>query len=64
MIKVLLVDDHDLVRTGIKKIFKEVSGIERSLRKREPVKRHLVLMDVKMPGIGVEVLMRQENCCA
>lgn len=61
MINVLLVDDHDLVRTGIKKILNEVSGIKVIAEARtgeEAVKRsrkfnpQVVLMDVKMPGIG------------
>lgn len=61
MINVLIVDDHDLVRTGIRKILDEVPGIKvvgeacdgeeavRLARKNPP---HVVLMDVKMPGIG------------
>jgi len=61
MINVLLVDDHDLVRAGIKKILDDVSGIKvigeansgeeaiKIARKSHP---NVVLMDVKMPGIG------------
>lgn len=61
MINVLLVDDHDLVRTGIKRILDDVSGIKvvgeansgedavKQVRKSHP---NVVLMDVKMPGIG------------
>lgn len=61
MIKVVLVDDHDLVRTGIKLILQEVtdfkiideakSGEEAVAicRKQSP---DVVLMDVNMPGIG------------
>ncbi len=61
MIKVLLVDDHDLVRLGIKRLLDDASGIKvvgeakngedavRLCRKTMP---NVVLMDVKMPGIG------------
>lgn len=61
MINILIVDDHDLVRTGIKKILNDVSGIKvigeaqtgedavKLCRKFNP---QVVLMDVKMPGIG------------
>lgn len=61
MINILLVDDHELVRTGIRKILDDVKGFkvvgetetgEDALlfcRKSEP---DVVLMDVNMPGIG------------
>ena len=61
MIKVVLVDDHDLVRTGIKlilqgvadfKIVDEAKSGEEAVaicRKNAP---DVVLMDVNMPGIG------------
>ena len=61
MINVLLVDDHDLVRAGIRRIIDDVSGIkviaeartgEEALRLARQLKPHVVLMDVKMPGIG------------
>ncbi len=61
MIDVLLVDDHDLVRTGIKKMLSEVSGIrvvgeagtgEEAVKLARELKPQVVLMDVKMPGIG------------
>ena len=61
MINVLVVDDHDLVRTGIKRILDDASGIkviaearsgEEALRLGRELKPHVVLMDVKMPGIG------------
>ena len=61
MINVMLVDDHDLVRTGIKLMLDDVSGIkvvaeassgEEAVKLGRDLKPHVVLMDVKMPGIG------------
>jgi two-component system invasion response regulator UvrY len=61
VINVLIVDDHDLVRIGIKKILDEVSGIkviaeassgEDAIKLAREHSPHVVLMDVKMPGIG------------
>jgi len=61
MIRVLLVDDHELVRTGFRHILEEVADIEvvgeaasgeeaiSYVRETPP---DLVLMDVNMPGIG------------
>lgn len=61
MIKVLLVDDHELVRTGIKRILNDTEGMTvigeagsgeealRVLRRRKP---DVILMDVSMPGMG------------
>lgn len=61
VINVLLVDDHDLVRTGIKMMLSEVQGIrvsaeaasgEDAIRACRAAIPDVVLMDVKMPGIG------------
>jgi len=61
MINVLLVDDHDLVRAGIKKILDDISGIkvigeaatgEEAVKIARKLHPNVVLMDVKMPGIG------------
>ncbi|MES9902687.1 MAG: UvrY/SirA/GacA family response regulator transcription factor [Sedimenticola sp.] len=61
MIKVLLVDDHELVRTGFRRILEDESGIEvvgeaasgeTAVTKADQLKPDLVLMDVNMPGIG------------
>lgn len=61
MINVLLVDDHELVRTGIRRILDDVKGIAvvaeaetgedavKYCRTNEP---SVVLMDMNMPGIG------------
>ena len=60
-IKVLLVDDHELVRTGIRRLLDDFSDIEviaeaesgevaiSLVREHRP---EVVLMDVNMPGIG------------
>ncbi|WP_312920223.1 response regulator transcription factor GacA [Stutzerimonas nitrititolerans] len=61
MIRVLVVDDHDLVRTGISRMLADVDGLqvigqadsgEIAIRKARELKPDVVLMDVKMPGIG------------
>jgi two-component system, NarL family, invasion response regulator UvrY len=61
LIKVLVVDDHDLVRTGITRMLADIDGLqvigqadsgEESLKKVRELKPDVVLMDVKMPGIG------------
>ena len=61
MINVLLVDDHELVRTGIKRILDDVRGFKvvgeaktgeeavQFCRQHNP---DIVLMDMNMPGIG------------
>jgi len=60
-IKVLVVDDHELVRIGISRMLADVEGIKvigeaasgedaiRMVREQSP---DVVLMDVQMPGIG------------
>lgn len=61
MIRVLVVDDHDLVRTGITRTLADIDGLqvvgeactgEEALLKVRELKPDVVLMDVKMPGIG------------
>ena len=61
MITVLLVDDHDLVRAGVKSLLSDLSDIkvigeassgEEALRIAREKRPHVVLMDVRMPGIG------------
>ncbi len=60
-INVLLVDDHELVRMGLKALLEKESGIkiigeatsgEQAIRVVREKKPDIVLMDVKMPGIG------------
>jgi len=61
VIRVLLVDDHELVRTGISRMLADVDGIEvigqgASGEEAVSLSRELgpdvVLMDIQMPGIG------------
>lgn len=56
-----MVDDHDLVRLGIKKLLCDIQGIEivgearsgeEGISLTEKLRPDVVLMDVKMPGIG------------
>ena len=61
MINVFLVDDHELVRTGIRRILEDVRGIKvvgeaqsgetavAFCRQHHP---DVILMDMNMPGIG------------
>lgn len=61
MINVLLVDDHELVRTGIESLLNGVEGIsviavadcgEQALLFTEQLCPDVILMDVNMPGMG------------
>ncbi len=61
LIKVLVVDDHDLVRMGISRMLGDVSGIqvageansgEEALAFARQAEVDVILMDVKMPGMG------------
>lgn len=61
MIKVFVVDDQNLIRTGIKKLLSDVPGIKvigeaadgesviKLLKDQQP---DIILMDIKMPGMG------------
>ncbi len=60
-IKILIVDDHDLVRTGIKLMLSDVPGLrvvgeassgEESVSLAKSLQPDVVLMDVRMPGMG------------
>ena len=60
-IRVILVDDHDLVRTGIKMILDGVNGIsvvaeaqsgEDAVKLAKEVPHDVILLDIMMPGIG------------
>ncbi len=61
MIKVLLVDDHDLVRLGVKRLLQDANGIkvigeastgEEAIKLMRELSPDVVIMDVQMPGIG------------
>ncbi len=60
-IRVILVDDHELVRTGVRRILDDASGItvvaeassgEQAVSEANTHKPDVVLMDIHMPGIG------------
>lgn len=61
MIRVLIVDDHDLVRSGIKRLLQNLEDItvvgeigngEDVLQLARKIKPDVILMDINMPGIG------------
>ena len=61
MIKVMVVDDHELVRTGITRILDDADDIrvvgeassgEEAIKMVKKIKPNVLLMDVSMPGIG------------
>jgi len=61
MIRVMLVDDHELVRTGFRLILNDLQDItvvgeaengENALKQIPDLKPDLILMDINMPGIG------------
>lgn len=61
MVKILIVDDHDLMRMGLVRILNDVEGFsvvgeggsgEEAITLATELSPDIVLMDVKMPGIG------------
>ena len=61
MINVLLTDDHELVRTGIRRLLEDSKQVEivgeadcgeDSLQLAQSLKPDVILMDVNMPGFG------------
>lgn len=61
MIKILLVDDHDLVRTGVRRLLEDVDDFEilgeatngeEAIQMTATLNPDVVLMDINMPGIG------------
>ena len=61
MIKIMLVDDHDLVRTGVRRLLEdnpdleivgEACSGEEAISVIKEMKPDVVLMDLNMPGIG------------
>jgi DNA-binding NarL/FixJ family response regulator len=70
-ITILIADDHDLVRIGLRHMLEsiedfqvvgEASSGEEALEKAATLKPQVVLMDVRMPGIGgIEATSRMER---
>lgn len=68
MIRVLIVDDHDLVRAGLSRMLRDEAGItvageaasgEEAIELVQKVPVDVILMDVRMPGIGdIEAVRR------
>ena len=68
MIKVMVVDDHELVRTGISRMLSDQDGIrvigeaasgEEAVKLARDLEPDVVLMDIKMPGMGGLVATRK-----
>lgn len=70
-ISILIADDHDLVRIGLRRMLEGIDGLaivgeaasgEEALEKAALLKPDVVLMDVRMPGIGgIEATLRMER---
>lgn len=72
-VRVLMVDDHDVVRRGIRSVLASESDLEvvgeaaagmEAVRKAEELKPDLVLLDISLPdisGIDVAVRIRQAS---
>src|SRR6266446_5316132 len=68
LIRVLLADDHDLVRAGFRSLVQSFAGVHvvaeaddgrEALRQIEIHRPHIVLMDIMMPGLnGLEATAR------
>jgi two-component system invasion response regulator UvrY len=68
LIRVLIVDDHDLVRAGLSRMLRDEAGItvageaasgEEAIELVQKVPVDVILMDVRMPGIGgIEAVRR------
>lgn len=61
MIRILIVDDHDLVREGLRTILEQDSGFEvvgeagdgqEAIREARRLEPDVVLMDLNLPGLG------------
>ncbi len=73
MIKVLVVDDHDLIRAGIARMLEDDGSIqvlgeacsgEDAVEQAQSVCPDVVVMDLKMPGIGgLEAMRRIQRYC-
>jgi two-component system invasion response regulator UvrY len=68
MIRVMIADDHGIVRTGLRNVLDDISGMqvvaeactgEEAIELARRVKPDIVLMDISMPGIsGLEATRR------
>ncbi len=71
MIKVLLADDHSIVRAGLRRIVEESGDMEvvaeaadgrEAIRRVEQAKPDVVVVDLSMPGLdGLEVIRRLQH---
>jgi two-component system invasion response regulator UvrY len=61
LIKIIVIDDHDLVRMGLSRILDDIDGFsvigdgdsgEKALQLARQLEPDVVIMDVKMPGMG------------
>ena len=65
-LRVLIVDDHDLFRTGLRALLEEsgfdasdAAGGEAALRRVGALRPHVIVMDLNMPGMsGIEATRR------
>jgi len=72
-LRVLLVDDHTLVRAGIRSLLQQVPGVEvvaeaddgvQALELAKQCQPDIVLLDIAMPGLnGIEVTVRLRREC-
>ena len=73
MIRLLVVDDHELVRIGLRHILADYPAIhivgeaadgEIAIRMNRELKPDVVLLDVSLPGLsGFEVTIRLKQAC-
>lgn len=70
MIKILIVDDHALVRRGIKRLLEDLPDVvvvgeaesgEQALQEVKLLEPEVILLDIKMPGIGGWEVIRRLN---
>lgn len=72
-IRLLLVDDHEVIRAGLRMLFSaeddmeivgEASNAEEAIKAVQDLKPDVVLMDVVMPGLsGIEATRRIREAC-